>query len=449
MTLLNSNEKSKTSPLKLFLGIFFSACIFGVIAGISFNIVARKSIKELRNSRSDLTQMTSLLNTIGDKTGFLINSEVVDENGDDTSDDNVDDNADLDAGNDNISADVKNDISDTDSNIINANATGIDVSDIAKDCMPSIVAINVKSIESVDYGFWGGTYQYEQEGSGSGIIIEKKKDELIIVTNNHVVSNASTVSVTFVDGKSYEAQVKSVDSDYDLAVVVVKLSSISTDTLSTIKMAKIGSSDDLEVGEQVVAIGNALGYGQSVTTGIVSAKERTTGTNKLPLLQTDAAINPGNSGGALLNMRGELVGINSSKYASTDVEGVGYAIPVSEISDILSGLINRKTRVKLSDAERGYLGISCQTIDESTANQYGIPEGVLVSDTNINSAAKRCGIEKGCIITKFDGQSVHSSDELIELLGYYAVGEKVNVIVMVPKGDKYVETSISVTLGTK
>lgn len=322
---------------------------------------------------------------------------------------------------------------------------GMDVSTIAENVMPSVVAINISAIVE-QQGMFGYTQQYEAEGSGSGIIIGENDSELLMVTNNHVVSDATTVNVTFADGESYEAQVKSTDSDTDLAIVVVKLSDIKESTMNRIKIATIGDSDSLKVGEQVVAIGNALGYGQSVTTGIVSAKDRTNSTNTTPLIQTDAAINPGNSGGALLNMKGEVIGINSSKYSDTTVEGMGYAIPITAVQDRLDDLMNRQTREKVDESEKGYLGISCATVSSDVSEAYGIPEGVLVTDVASKSAAEKAGIKANYVITKIDGQSISSAEELTEKLNYYAVGETVPITYEYLKDDAYVEKTVDVTL---
>ncbi len=322
---------------------------------------------------------------------------------------------------------------------------GMDVSTIAENVMPSVVAINISAIVE-QQGMFGYTQQYEAEGSGSGIIIGENDSELLMVTNNHVVSDAPTVNVTFADGESYEAQVKSTDSDTDLAIVVVKLSDIKESTMNQIKIATIGDSDSLKVGEQVVAIGNALGYGQSVTTGIVSAKDRTNSTNTTPLIQTDAAINPGNSGGALLNMKGEVIGINSSKYSDTTVEGMGYAIPITAVQDRLDDLMNRQTREKVDESEKGYLGISCATVSSDVSEAYGIPEGVLVTDVASKSAAEKAGIKANYVITKIDGQSISSAEELTEKLNYYAVGETVPITYEYLKDDAYVEKTVDVTL---
>ena len=322
---------------------------------------------------------------------------------------------------------------------------GMDVSTIAENVMPSVVAINISAIVE-QQGMFGYTQQYEAEGSGSGIIIGENDSELLMVTNNHVVSDATTVNVTFADGESYEAQVKSTDSDTDLAIVVVKLSDIKESTMNQIKIATIGDSDSLKVGEQVVAIGNALGYGQSVTTGIVSAKDRTNSTNTTPLSKTDAAITPGKSGGALLNMKGEVIGINSSKYSDTTVEGMGYAIPITAVQDRLDDLMNRQTREKVDESEKGYLGISCATVSSDVSEAYGIPEGVLVTDVASKSAAEKAGIKANYVITKIDGQSISSAEELTEKLNYYAVGETVPITYEYLKDDAYVEKTVDVTL---
>ena len=331
----------------------------------------------------------------------------------------------------------------------NDNKGNLDVSHIAEGVMPSIVAINVKAIEEYDYGMFGGTYEYESEGSGSGIIIGENDTELLIVTNNHVVSDAETVTVSFIDESVYEAKVKGTDSDNDLAIIVVSLDEISADTRSAIKVAKLGNSEELKVGEQVVAIGNALGYGQSVTTGIVSAVNRMNSTNATPLIQTDAAINPGNSGGALINMNGEVIGINSSKYMSTQVEGMGYAIPISEVESILDELMNRETREKVDEKKVGYLGVGCTTIDEQVSYLYGMPEGALVSEVMEDSPAERYGIKKNNIIVEFDGVDIKSAEQLVDLLEYYEVGEKVTVTVSYLDDDEYKEKDIEVVLGRR
>ena len=344
----------------------------------------------------------------------------------------------------------------------------LDVSDVAEEAMPSVVAITTKSVQEVQdyYSMFGSQYapsqEQEVEGSGSGIIIGKTDSELLIATNYHVVDGADTLSVAFTDGNAYEATVKGFDENEDLAVVSVATKDVSDDTMDAISVAKIGSSDDLKIGEQVVAIGNALGYGQSVTTGIVSAKNRTTDAsgqiesgdstdnsssiNKgVNLIQTDAAINPGNSGGALLNMDGEVVGINSSKLASTEVEGMGYAIAISDVADSLENMMNAKARDKVDN--HGILGITGSTVSTEAVQIYGIPQGVFVSEVTEGGPADDAGITKNMVITEFDGKTITSIDQLVELLQYYEPKEKIDVTVAVLDGNEYKEKTLTVKLG--
>ena len=344
----------------------------------------------------------------------------------------------------------------------------LDVSDVAGEAMPSVVAITTKSVQEVQnyYSMFGSQYAPSQEqevqGSGSGIIIGKTKSELLIATNYHVVDGADTLSVAFADGSAYEATVKGFDENEDLAVVSVATKDVSDDTMDAIAVAKIGSSDDLKIGEQVVAIGNALGYGQSVTTGIVSAKNRkidssgqvesgdstdnSSSLNKgVNLIQTDAAINPGNSGGALLNMDGEVVGINSSKLASTEVEGMGYAIAISDVADSLENMMNAKARDKVDN--HGILGITGSTVSDEAAQIYGIPQGVFVSQVTEDGPADKAGITKNMVITEFDGKTITSIDQLVELLQYYEPKEKIDVVVAVQDGNEYKEKTVTVKLG--
>ncbi len=354
-------------------------------------------------------------------------------------------------------------------NLIKATATGgssdaagsLDVSDIASAAMPSIVSITNKSVQEVQSLFSAFGYSFQQpqteetESCGSGIIIGKNDTELLIVTNNHVVEGSDTLSVSFIDNQVYEAQIKGTDADNDLAVIAVPLDSISSDTISSIAIATIGDSDELQVGEQVVAIGNALGYGQSVTTGIVSATNRTlsdasdsSADTDATYIQTDAAINPGNSGGALLNMNGEVIGINSAKLASTEVEGMGYAIPVSRASDIIERLMNQTTRSKVSEDNRGTLDIQCRDVSSALSSAYGIPEGVYVAEVNKGGAAEQAGIRQGYVITKFDGNSVTTTEQLKDTLQYYSSGEKVTITVQVPDNGTYSEQTLDITLGS-
>ena len=352
-----------------------------------------------------------------------------------------------------------------------SNTGSLDVSDITTSAMPSIVAITNKSVQEVQdyfsqfgFGGQGQTQTQETESQGSGIIIGKNDSELLMVTNNHVVEGADTLSVCFIDNQVYEAAIKGTDPENDLAVIAVPLDSISDDTMSQIAVASIGDSDSLKVGEQVVAIGNALGYGQSVTTGIVSAVNRTLSSDSsdtqdsnsssddsssATYIQTDAAINPGNSGGALLNMNGEVIGINSAKLASTEVEGMGYAIPISRVSDIIDDLMNQTTRTKVDSDKQGTIGIKGINVTSDVQEKYGLPEGIYVSEVTSGSAADKAGITSGSVITKFDGKSVNDIESLQDLLQYYEAGETVELTLQVPDSDSYKEKTISITLGNK
>ena len=364
-----------------------------------------------------------------------------------------------------LKSEKKSDDSKDDSKDESTAKGSLDVSDIVEAAMPSIVSITTKSVEEVQnyYGMFGqyGAYSPSQEqevqGSGSGIIIGKNDSELLIATNYHVVEGAETLSVGFCDSTACEAKVKGYDSEKDLAVVAVSLDDIDSDTMDAITIATIGNSDDLKVGAQVVAIGNALGYGQSVTTGIVSAKNRqlnsddTVGdydsdsNSATNLIQTDAAINPGNSGGALLNMNGEVVGINSAKLASTAVEGIGYAIAISDVTDTLESLMNEETRDKVDN--HGVLGITVRSVDSEVSEAYGVPEGVLVRDVTEGGAAEDAGIKEKSIITKFAGKVVTTKEQLVDFLSYYEPGEDVELTIEVPDGKGYKEETVTVTLG--
>lgn len=324
------------------------------------------------------------------------------------------------------------------------------VSEVAENVMPSIVAITNTSVRDVQSIF--GTMQQEIPSSGSGIIVGQNDTELLIATNNHVIDAADEITVKFVDDEIIQAQLKGTDPSNDLAVIAVKLTDIPDETMSAIKVAELGDSDAISVGEQVVAIGNALGYGQSVTTGIVSALDREVQVENMvsKLIQTDAAINPGNSGGALLNMNGQVIGINSVKFASSEVEGMGYAIPVSTAKPIIEELMNQTTREKASDEERGYLGVANPTdVTSEISERYGMPVGVYVSDVTEVSAAADAGIKKGDIITKLDGIAITSATELINKLQYYKAGETVSIEVAVKTADGYDEQTFEVTLQGK
>ena len=322
-----------------------------------------------------------------------------------------------------------------------------DVSDIVENTLPSIVSITNMSVQEVQ-NFFGGISQQESESAGSGIIISQNDSELLVVTNNHVVEGSDTLTVTFNDGNSVEAQIKGTDSARDLAVVAVPLYKISDDTMNAIKVATLGDSDSLKVGEPAIAIGNALGYGQSVTTGIVSATGRTIDGFDGEYIQTDAAINPGNSGGALLNANGEVIGINSAKINSSAVEGMGFAIPISDASDVIQNLMNKETRSKVSDEERGYLGIKGYDVSEEGAQMYNMPTGVYVKEVMSGGGSEKAGLTKGSIITGFEGSSISGMSSLQEQLQYYKAGEEVTLTVQIPdKNGEYTEKDIKVTLG--
>lgn len=361
-------------------------------------------------------------------------------------------------------------------NIVASSGT---VAGVAQAAMPSVVAITSVSIQEIPsffsyYGFGYGMQEYPSTGSGSGIIVGENDDELLIATNNHVVEGATTLSVCFIgndvvgaeketqslasgDGdidveNAVSAKIKGTDPDNDLAVVSVQKSDIPEETMNEIKIAQIGSSDDLLVGEQVVAIGNALGYGQSVTSGWISALNRSVmmsdGTSS-DLIQTDAAINPGNSGGALLNMRGELIGINSAKYADNAVEGMGYAIPISKAQPILEELMNRKTREKVDASKAAFLGVTVIDLSDEATKMYNVPSGAFVTEANGGRAAAAAGIQQGDIIVKLDGQKVSGKSDLVEKLTYYEAGEVVEIVIARANDGEYVEKTLDVTLGSR
>jgi len=330
-----------------------------------------------------------------------------------------------------------------------------DVSNVVEAVMPSIVAItSTTKISSGSYGWWYGEQEQEATGAGSGIIIEQTETELLIVTNNHVVEGATSLSVQFINDVSVEATIKGTDSENDLAVVAIPLDKIDDDTLSAIKKAALGDSTTIKAGAGVIAIGNALGYGQSVTTGVISATDREVEVDdglKMTMLQTDAAINGGNSGGALLNVNGEVVGINAAKYSSSSystssIEGMGFAIPISSAKDIINELMSKETRTKVAENKRGYLGISGLDIDSQTAENYAMPVGVMVSKVTEGGAAEKAGIEAKDVIVKLGDEKITSYVELKEALSYYAVGDTVTVTIKYAEGKEYKEKEVEVTL---
>ncbi len=338
----------------------------------------------------------------------------------------------------------------------NVNTT-YDVASVVENVMPAMVSINIKATTEVEnpysqffgFGYGGDTYEYETEGSGSGIIISENSSELLIVTNNHVVEDATEINVSFIDETSCSATIKGTDPDYDLAVISVKLSDIPQETKDAIAIATLGDSDSLQLGQPAIAIGNALGYGQSVTVGYISALEREVQMtdNTMTLIQTDAAINPGNSGGALIDMNGNVIGINSAKYSDTDVEGMGYAIPISDASPIIDGLINQTT---VSESELAYLGITGTDVTEAYTQSFGLPTGVYISQVNSGSPAANADIQAGDIIVKFDGKNVSTMEGLQAKIKSHKAGDVVEIVLQrqQPSGG-YEEVTVSVTLGSK
>ena len=365
------------------------------------------------------------------------------------------------AGNDSSSDQVgQTQTTSSDSNSSSSDGSGQGtVAEVAKNAMPSVVTISTMSVEEMR-SFFGGTQQYEVEGAGTGVIVGENDTELLIATNNHVVEGATSLSVGFIDEESVEGEVKGTDVNNDLAVVSVKLSDIPEDTMNQIKIATVGDSDDLQLGDQVVAIGNALGYGQSVTSGYVSALDRDltltdqsgTTINSTGLIQTDAAINEGNSGGALLNMKGELIGINEAKSSSTStgaaVDNIGFAIPIDKAEESLQQLMNLKTREKVDASQASYLGIRGEDVSAEASELYGIPAGVVITEVVENGPADQAGVKKGDILTELDGRSISSMAQLQDVLQYYAAGETVDLVVQRSDNGEYQAQTLSITHGS-
>ena len=365
------------------------------------------------------------------------------------------------AGNDSSSDQVgQTQTTSSDSNSSSSDGSGQGtVAEVAKNAMPSVVTISTMSVEEMR-SFFGGTQQYEVEGAGTGVIVGENDTELLIATNNHVVEGATSLSVGFIDEESVEGEVKGTDVNNDLAVVSVKLSDIPEDTMNQIKIATVGDSDDLQLGDQVVAIGNALGYEQSVTSGYVSALDRDltltdqsgTTINSTGLIQTDAAINEGNSGGALLNMKGELIGINEAKSSSTStgsaVDNIGFAIPIDKAEESLQQLMNLKTREKVDASQASYLGIRGEDVSAEASELYGIPTGAVITEIVENGPADQAGVKKGDILTELDGRSISSMAQLQDVLQYYAAGETVDLVVQRSDNGEYQAQTLSITLGS-
>lgn len=432
-------EKKHMGPVGKKFGLCITmALVFGLVAGLVFqgvNVIGNKVLGNSQGSESQQIESVQMVPNSG-------------------SDDNL--------------------TGDSGADATPVSTGSLSVADISQNAMPSIVAITAVSVQEVP-DFFGGTQQYEGVGSGSGIIVGQNDTELLIATNNHVVEGAKNLSVSFygdeIDATALEsgntkdaaeateeyarnsvaAQIKGTDAQNDLAVIAVVKSDIPEETMNEIKIATLGNSDSLVVGEQVVAIGNALGYGQSVTSGYVSALDRSIDMENTAsgLIQTDAAINPGNSGGALLNMSGEVIGINSAKFADEQVEGMGFAIPVSTAQPILDELMSKETRTIVDEAEAGYLGISCLEVSAQVSQMYMLPSGVFVGEVTAGGPAEKAGMLKGDVVTAVDGTKITTYDELTNQLQYFAAGETVDVTFERANGGEYQEQTISVTLGTK
>lgn len=401
-------DKKKNKFLQAIL-LTFSAIIFGIIAGVTFQ-------GYLYFTGTDIFSMTN--NSIDKSIGFM--------------------------DNDNEEADIVN------VNKVDGNLIAYDVSDVVDNVIPSIVAINSTATKT-EYDFWGRAYSEAVSGSGSGIIVGQNGSELLLVTNNHVIDGAEEVEIIFVDEQKAMAKVKGAESRSDLAVLSVDLEDLGKETLEKIKIAKLGDSSELKLGELAIAIGNALGYGQSVTVGHISAVDRNVNVDGLNfnLIQTDAAINPGNSGGALLNSKGELIGINSVKYASSTVEGMGFAIPISDAIPVINELMDRET---LAEDEQGFLGInltSARDVTESDAKRFSMPIGIYVNEIVRNSPAENAGLKQGDIIVGFNKKTVETIDDLVNILSYTRAGEKINLVINVLVDGQYVEKVLEVTLGNR
>ena len=332
-----------------------------------------------------------------------------------------------------------------------ASAVVTDVTQVVEAVMPACVSITNNFTQTVQ-DFWGQTYSQDETASGSGIIIGENEQELLIVTNNHVVDSTEQLYVQFIDGETVEAQVKGTDASADLAVVAVKLDTIADSTKQEICIARMGDSDSLKIGEPAIAIGNALGYGQSVTTGVISALNRKIESSNseegTSLIQTDAAINPGNSGGALLNMRGEVIGINSNKIGGSSIEGMGYAIPISTARPIIEDLMERQTRTKYSEEERGYLGISCINVTSDLSENFSMPQGIFVAQVYSGTGAEAAGLVRGNIVVAFDGVTVQNQEELTKQMQYYKAEESVEITIMVNSANGYQQKNVTVTLSS-
>lgn len=422
-------RKQKTSSgfgKKIMIGICCGLC-FGIFAGLGFQAVVTAT--DLVKDKVELTQVQDADQTLGTAVNEM-------------------ENADQTEGNVEKTAEISG------TQVVMTTVT--DVSEVVKEVMPAVVSVNNKYVETLS--FFGQRYSQEAVGSGSGIIAGQNDTELLVVTNYHVVDSAEELTVQFVDGELVQAQVKGSDADKDLAVIAVQLSDINKDTMDKIAIARLGSSDDLTVGEPVIAIGNALGYGQAVTTGVVSALDRAIASSAElssqgqdreinTFIQTDAAINPGNSGGPLLNINGEVIGINSNKIAVSSVEGMGYAIPISDVHEIIEDLMNKQTRLRVSAENQGYLGITGVDVVEEYVELYDAPEGVYISKVMEGTGADEAGLVRGDIITAINGEKITSMDELKEELSYYEAGTKIELTIMQGSPTGYQSKTVEVRLG--
>ena len=430
----HNKKKGSGNGKKIALGIC-CGLLFGIFAGIGFEAVTTASSLAKNAVTKETTAQPEIQSTVPEAAGS----------------DSTSDTADASAS---IAESQSLGTAVADSTVL---TTTTDVTEVVKKVMPSVVSVNNKYIETTS--FFGQQYNSEGEASGSGIIVGQNDSELLIATNNHVVESAEELTVQFTDGSQSQAQIKGTDANKDLAVIAVQLSDISSDTMSSISIATLGDSNALTVGEPVIAIGNALGYGQSVTTGVVSALNRAiasdgsqnvqtgTDTEVNTFIQTDAAINPGNSGGALLNIHGEVIGINSNKIGGSTVEGMGYAIPISDAKPIIENLMTKQTRLKVNEDSKGYLGITGIDVVAEYSEIYGMPQGVYVSSVTEGTGAAQAGLVKGDIITGLNGEEIKSMEELKNELSYYTAGTTVELTIMQGSPTGYQAKTVQVTLG--
>lgn len=414
-------KEHKTHPVRRFVAVCMSAVLFGVLAGGTMYGVNYAGIR-LFGSGNEQSQASGMEESAGE----------IAENAAQTSQ-TIASTADgvIDYADQEISASV------------------IDVSDVVKKCMPSAVSIVNTYTTTVNY--YGQRYEQTGQAGGTGIIIGQSDTELLLVTNYHVVADTDELMITFIDETTAQAYIKGYDENVDIAVIAIPLTSLTNDTLNAIAIAVLGDSDALEVGEPAIVIGNAMGYGQSVTSGVISALNRELVIDNVTrtLIQTDAAINPGNSGGALLNMQGEVVGISSNKIGATTVEGMCYAIPISLVKDLIEELSLKETLVKVEEGSEGYMGIYGQNVTTDVNEMYDIPIGVYISSVIEGEAAEACGLQRGDVITAINGTTITTMDELTSLLEYYAAGTTIELTVQSKETGAYVEKTVQLTLGQR